>query len=108
MEKARRAGSLALRLSGLLLRPRLCAGEGLWLVPCRMIHTLGMRYAIDAIYLDRELKVVGLQQGLRPFRLGKVYRGAHSVLEMLPGAIATSRTRVGDQLGFDDQIRLRG
>ncbi|HLO94144.1 MAG TPA: DUF192 domain-containing protein, partial [Burkholderiaceae bacterium] len=48
------------RLGGLLVRPRLGAGEGLLLKPCNSVHTCFMRYAIDVIYLDREGRVLKL------------------------------------------------
>ena len=88
------------RLLGLLFRSRLRPKEGLWVVPCRLIHTVGMRYAIDAIYLDRNLVVVAVQENLRPFRLGRVARLTHSILEVSSGRIAASGTAVGDQLVY--------
>lgn len=88
------------RLFGLLARPGLRPDEGLWLVPCRAIHTFGMRYAIDVVYLDRELVVVAVQESLPPFRIGRLVTSAHSVLEALPGTVAASRTAVGDQLHY--------
>src|ERR1700756_449220 len=47
----------AKRRKGLLGRDRLPAGEGLWIVPCEAVHTFGMRFAIDLIYLDRHMRV---------------------------------------------------
>ncbi len=70
---------------------------GLWIVPCEAIHTFGMLVAIDAVFLDRELRVKGLKQNLRPGRLSFCLR-AHSVLELPAGAIANSRTAAGDRL----------
>ena len=46
-----RADSVAARLRGLLGRDGLPAGTGLWIRPCNAVHTLGMRFAIDIVFL---------------------------------------------------------
>lgn len=81
-----------------MLRPGLAAGNALWLIPCRAIHTVGMRFPIDVVLLDKSLKVVLLMENLPPFRLSKFHRSTHSVLELAAGAVEASSTRVGDQL----------
>lgn len=98
VERVRRTRHTGDRLLGLMGRGRLEVGEGLWITPCRAIHTFGMRFPIDAIYLDGDLRVVGVQEGVRPFRLGSFFRAARSVLETAPGSVAASGTEVGDQL----------
>jgi uncharacterized membrane protein (UPF0127 family) len=70
------------RLCGLLGRRPLRAGEGLLIDPCRSIHTLGMRYAIDVIYLDREWRVAKLVHTMKPWRLSACWR-ASMTLEVL-------------------------
>ena len=45
------------RATGLLLRPRLLAGHGLWLLRCRAVHTIGMRYPIGVFFLDDQDRV---------------------------------------------------
>ena len=47
----------AKRRKGLLGHERLSAGEGLWIVPCEAVHTFGMQFPIDLIYLDRDKRV---------------------------------------------------
>jgi uncharacterized membrane protein (UPF0127 family) len=98
VQRASKTGHPGQRFLGLMLQPALGPDEGLWLIPCRAIHTIGMRFPIDAIYLDKDLIVVGLSQSLRPFRIGKMLRKAYSVLEVRAGTAADSGTRVGDQL----------
>src|SRR5438445_13217508 len=88
------------RRTGLLKRDRLNAGEGLWIYPTQAIHTFGMRFPIDVIFLDRRLKVKRVYQDLAPFRLTSLVWGARSVLELASGAIATTGTAVGDELQF--------
>lgn len=84
---------------GLLPRNGLRPDEGLWLVPCRTIHTFGMRFTIDALCLDANLRVVALMDHLHPYRLGRFCLSTRSVLEVAAGVIASSGTKVGDQLG---------
>jgi uncharacterized protein len=75
------------RMRGLLGRPAPAAGEALWLRPCRSIHTIGMRYAIDVLFLDRHGTVLRARRDLPPGRLAFAPRGAASVLECGGGSI---------------------
>jgi len=81
-----------------MFRRRLAPGSGLWLRPCQGIHTFWMFFPIDAIFLDRELRIVRLVENLRPFRLTRPHFAAHSVLELESGTITSHRLKVGDQL----------
>lgn len=71
-------------------------GRGLWIVPCRGVHTFGMRFAIDVVYLNAEQKVVYVQENLRPWRMAPVRLSAVSVVELPPGTIGQTQTGVGD------------
>jgi uncharacterized membrane protein (UPF0127 family) len=73
-------------------------GSGLWIVPCHGIHTIGMGFPIDVVYLDRGLKVIGIEQEVRPWRFTPVRRQAASVLELPCGTAAKTRTVVGDTI----------
>jgi uncharacterized membrane protein (UPF0127 family) len=86
------------RLRGLLGRPRLAPGEGLLIVPCNSIHMFFMRFPIDVLYVDRCRRVIGLNHGLAPWRLGRLYRQAHFVVELPAGTLQATGTQVGDQL----------
>ena len=86
------------RARGLIGHPPLQEGEGLLIASCRWIHTLGMAFPIDLLYLDREGKVVGVCPSLRPNKIGPLVWGADSVLELPTGTIARSRTKLGDRL----------
>ena len=57
------------RMKGLLGRASLDVDEGILLRPAGSIHMLFMRFAIDAIFLDRELVVIDVVRGLRPWRM---------------------------------------
>src|SRR5690606_1915601 len=97
-DRIRLARSFFARRFGLLFRHRLEEGEGLWIEPCRSIHTFGMRYAIDAIFLDREGRVVAVVEELRPWRATRVYFDARAVLELPAGTARRSGTRAGDRI----------
>jgi len=89
----------ATRMKGLLGRDSLPAGEGLWIVPCESVHTFGMKFPIDLIYLDRKKIVKKVRSGVPPWRLSACL-SAHSVLELASGTIRLTRTKPGDQLEF--------
>lgn len=93
------ADSAGKRRKGLLGRSALASQEGLWIVPCESVHTFFMRFSIDLIYLDRNRKVKKVRSKVPPWRLSACLT-AHSVIELAPGSIETSRTLPGDQLEF--------
>jgi uncharacterized membrane protein (UPF0127 family) len=76
-------------------------GRGLWIVPCRGVHTLAMSFAIDAVYLDRDQTVVHLEENLRPWRFAPVRFQAASVLELPCQTVAQTGTAVGDRIEFN-------
>lgn len=73
-------------------------GSGLWIVPCHGVHTLGMGFPIDVVYLDRALNVIDVQSEVRPWRLAPVRRNAASVLELPCHIAAETKTAVGDRI----------
>jgi len=77
------------RLRGLLGRRGLPAGEGLLLRPAASIHTAFMRFAIDAVFLDRGDRVLKVSPAMEPWRVSSC-RKARAVLE-LPAGEATRR-----------------
>jgi uncharacterized membrane protein (UPF0127 family) len=83
---------------GLLGRGRLPEGQGLWIKPCKSVHTFFMRFAIDVVYLDKEGTVCKTSPGVRPFRFSSGGRQAHSVLELPAGTLERTWVEVGDRL----------
>ena len=73
-------------------------GWGLWIVPCRGVHTLAMRFPIDVVYLDRNGTVVHIDENLKPWRFALVHMQAASVLELPRQALAATGTVVGDKI----------
>jgi uncharacterized membrane protein (UPF0127 family)/CheY-like chemotaxis protein len=89
------------RMRGLLGGRGLPAGEGLLLMPAPSIHTAFMRFVIDAVFLDSELRVLKLAPQLRPWRAASA-RHARAVLELADGEIARLGLEVGDRLALLD------
>ena len=89
------------RMVGLLGKRALAPDGGVWIVPCNSIHTVGMLFSIDVVLVDRNLKVVGLYEMLRPFSITRPNFRAESVIELAPHTIFKSGTAVGDQLVID-------
>lgn len=99
-ERMQRADTFMRRLVGLLGRDGLEADEALWISPCRGIHTMWMRFAIDAVFLDMDLKVVAVRENVAPWKSTGFIKGASSVLELPEGAIRRTALTIGDQIGF--------
>lgn len=87
-----------LRVRGLLGTAALRAGEGLALVPCAGIHTVGMRFPIDVLYLDRAGRVLRVDHALAPGRVGSPCPGCGAVVELAAGAAGA--TAPGDRIGW--------
>jgi uncharacterized protein len=85
------------RMKGLLGRSELRPGEGLLLRPASAIHTFFMRFPIDAVFLDRDWRVVGIAGDLAPWRTAG-RKGAKAVLELPAGESARRGLRPGDLL----------
>ena len=94
------ADSYLLRLVGLLGKTKRWAqlGRGLWIVRSSGVHTIGMLFPIDLIFLGKDKEVLHVEEHVRPFRISKVLWGASSVLELPVYTIYRSGTQVGDRL----------
>ena len=92
------ANTMITRLKGLLGKIRLKPHDGVWLVPSRGVHTVGLLFAIDVIYLDADKRVIHLVENLRPFRISPIRIRCASVLELKLRSICSSNTQVGDEL----------
>jgi uncharacterized protein len=112
-ERAGVAGTSWSRLVGLLNRSSLAMGEALWIIPTAAIHTVGMRFPIDVLFLGalresgppggtprRACQVRRVYERLPPWRMTRYVWGSESVLELPAGVVAATRTEVGDELEF--------
>jgi uncharacterized membrane protein (UPF0127 family) len=92
------ADSVLGRLVGLLGKRSLKPDSGVWIVPSNSIHTIGMLFTIDAVFIDENFRVVGLRELVRPFSITLPNFRAESVLELPAHTIFRSHTELGDQL----------
>ena len=88
------------RMRGLLGRKSLPSGEGILLRPASSVHTAFMRFAIDAVFLDRDLLVLKVASNLRPWRTAG-RRKAHAVLELPAGEAGRRGLEPGHRLVAD-------
>ncbi|MGC2210971.1 MAG: DUF192 domain-containing protein [Candidatus Korobacteraceae bacterium] len=100
-EQIELADSSLRRMVGLLGRASLAKGCGLLILPSQAIHTVGMAFPIDVLFVDKKYSVVGVREAIPPFRMTRVFWKALGVLELPAGTIRDSRTQLGDQLKVD-------
>lgn len=84
------------------------AGKGLWIVPCRGVHTLGMRFPIDVVYLNGDRVIVHIEENLRPWRMAAVRLKAATVLELPSSMVRKTGTSLGDEIDIEfgkDRVR---
>lgn len=72
------------RLTGLIGRCPPDPGCGLWLRPCDAVHTMGLRFEIDVVFVDAAGRVKRIDERVRPWRV-RICLGAHSVVELAAG-----------------------
>ncbi|MDB6063397.1 MAG: hypothetical protein JWM78_3500 [Verrucomicrobiaceae bacterium] len=93
------ADTFLLRAFGLLFRRPLEKGEALHLRPCNAIHTIGMRYAIDLVFLSSEYMIVAVHTHVGRFRMHR-FSAAKSVLELRAGEAQRLGLEVGVKLDW--------
>lgn len=96
------ANRFMLRLRGLLGRPQLTDNQGLLLTPCAQVHTLGMRYSLDIVFLDKTGIVTKCITGLKPNRFAASIKAYHA-LELRAGYLQECQIKVGDQLNWQKE-----
>ena len=91
----------AARRKGLLGKDGLGRGEALWIAPCRGVHTIGMRFAIDVVALDLDGRVIDCVEEMAPWRLRLPRSGTAGVLELAAGTLAATGIRIGHVVTFE-------
>jgi uncharacterized membrane protein (UPF0127 family) len=86
------------RLKGMIGRLRLRSDEGIWVVPSSGVHTVGVLFPLDLIYLDDSREVIELIEYFPTFRIAPIRIRAASVLELPQHTIYSSQTQKGDRL----------
>ena len=98
-----RAETMFERMRGLLSHPPLSAEQGYWLEPCNSVHTFGMRYALDVIFLDAGGLIVKIVENLRPWRIAGAI-GARVSLELQKGAVGRLGLTEGQKLNWQPAL----
>ena len=96
------ADSIFKRMKGLLGKTSLASGSGLLLKPCKAVHTFGMKFAIDIVFLDKGNRVIKIIEALKPNRITAIYSNASTVLELSGGSTAEAQLSKGDYLEIID------
>ena len=99
-ENTRVADQFWSRFKGLLGTQELKTGEALLLVPCNSIHTFGMAFPIDALFLDHENKIIYMLEVLAPWKMSKIVWKAKKVLELPAHTIQNTSLQLGEELLF--------
>ncbi len=102
MDGGRIADNPATRVKGLLKDTHLKPGDGLWIVPCSSIHSIGMQFNFDAVFLDRQLRVIHLITNMKPWQFSYQFLPlcGIGVLELPAFTIQATQTELKDQLEF--------
>ncbi len=85
------------RMKGLLGRRSLSGREGVLLRPTASVHTAFMRFPIDVVFLDADMRVLRVVVDLKPWRAAGC-RGARAVLELSAGESERRGVRPGDRI----------
>jgi uncharacterized membrane protein (UPF0127 family) len=102
-DNARRAEGFFARGCGLMFTTLLPEGGGLIIEPCNSIHMFFMRYPLDVIFIDKSGQVLFMYEAIKPWRVGRLVRGARTAIELPAGSINGSQTAVGDILTLRPQ-----
>ncbi|MCF7870476.1 MAG: DUF192 domain-containing protein [Candidatus Omnitrophica bacterium] len=102
VNSAQVASGFFLRLLGLMFKKKIGPEQALIFYRAPSIHTFFMRFPIDIIFLDQEMKVKRLIQGLKPWRF-VVCRGAQITIELPPAKISQVKAQIGDKIEITPQ-----
>lgn len=89
------------KLFGLITRKKLKDNQGFLIKNCNSIHTVGMRYRIDAVFLDRNNRVLKIYYNIKPFRVTPFIKDAFFVLETRAGTIKRTSLKAADSINFE-------
>ncbi len=101
--KVSRTTNFLERMRGLLFSPPLGVDEAILIEPCRSVHTMGMSYAIDLVFLDVDWKIVKIVSNLKPWRSASCARSI-MVLEMMENSLKQLNLSEGQQLEWHNEI----
>lgn len=93
--------SLKERLGGLLVLEELKQGQALWITPCNSVHTFGMKYSLDLVYIDKNNTVRSLVGHIKPWRMSLCVK-AKAVMELTAGSLQFLDIQRGDNCKWQD------
>ncbi len=99
-DAAQMADTALSRLKGLIGRVSISPGEAMVITHCRSIHMVFMRFAIDAVFVDRKNRVVGLVRHIKPFQISAYFWRSSYVIELPVGSIDRTCTSLGDTISL--------
>ena len=103
VENLELADNIAGRFIGLMGRKNLADDSGLLITKCNSIHMFFMRFAIDAVFIDREMTVVRIVRNLQPWRLAGCRDAAHT-LELSAGGAQRCGIDTGDEVEVVEHV----
>ena len=98
VDKGRVADSFWSRLKGLIGVRALAEGDGLLIQGSKGVHCMFMSIPIDVLYVDKQNRIIALDQAMKPWRIGRIHPASRYVIELPAGTAARTGTAVGDQL----------
>jgi len=98
--KVKLANDFFSRLVGLLKTKSLDSQQGLLLKKCRQVHTFGMKFNIDVVFLSREGEILDLEKNMVPGRISRHVKEAYWVLELESGAVARQKLETHQKITF--------
>lgn len=94
------ANNFVQRLRGLMFKKTIAENEGLLITPCNSIHMFFMKFAIDAVFLDKHHCIVELKEHVKPWSIIPPVKSAHATLELPAGTIKKMNLQIGDIVQF--------
>lgn len=86
------------RMKGLMGKKNLPEDEGLLLLPCNSVHSMFMRFPIDLLFLNRELRVIKIVYRFKPWRVTPIIRDCYQVVELRAGVASVKGVTIKDEL----------
>lgn len=94
------ARTFSRRLIGLMGRSTILDEQGLYIPGCKSIHTFGMKFAIDVLFLDKEMKITKIVSRLKPYRMAFAPFSTRDTLELASGVLKPHDLNVGDKIAL--------
>lgn len=85
------------RMRGLLFRPRLKENQAMLIDRCNSIHTFGMSYNIDVVYLDKLSRIIKIVKDIKPWRMSACWQ-AKNTLELLAHSSSKLNLKLGQKI----------